>query len=191
MSAAESFASTNNASDARHRRGALLAVSALLAALFVFLHIRAQDSAVQRQIEVLAQLVTVRSIDARWDAAIFRARTEPGAPGEPVVQSSDLMRIQRALDLAQAHALSNALRTSAQDLSKAYGEKADLVARLQQAATDSRQALESAMRADAAVSALVRGAWRDFPQHDRLVGAENLVARVLAEAQQYHYAPTS
>jgi len=192
MSAAESFTATEGGSDARARwRGAaVFLVCAVLAALFVFLHVRAQDSAVQRQIQVLSQLVMVRSIDARWDAAIFRARTGPGAPSEPVVQSTDLMRIQRALDLAQAHALSNALRTSAQDLRNAYGEKADLVARLQQAATDSRQALESAMRADAAVSALVRNAWRDFPQRDRLVAAENLVARVLAEAQQYHYAPT-
>ncbi|HUP93558.1 MAG TPA: DAHL domain-containing protein [Burkholderiales bacterium] len=191
MSAAESSTATDGGTDARarRRRAAVLVVCAVLAALFVFLHVRAQDSAVQREIQVLSQLVTVRSIDARWDAAIFRARTGTG-PGEPVVQSTDLMRIQRALDLAQAHALSNALRSSAQDLRKAYGEKADLVTRLQQAATDSRQALESAMRADSAVSALVRSAWRDFPQHDRLVAAENLVARVLAEAQQYHYAAT-
>ena len=190
MSAPDSFQAADAGGSARTRRIAFIAGAVILSALFVLLHIRAQDSTVQRQIEVLSQLVTVKLIDARWDAAIFRSRTGSGAPSEPIVHSSDLTRMQRALDLAQAHALSNALRTSAQDLKKAYGEKADLVTRLQQAATDSRQALESAMRADVAVSALVRSAWRDFPQHERLVAAENLVSRVLAEAQQYHYAPT-
>jgi hypothetical protein len=36
----------------------------------------------------------------------------------------------------------------------------------------------------------VRAAWREFPDRERLVAAENLVARVLAEAQQYHHAPS-
>ena len=191
MSAPDAFQAADAGGSALTRRIAFIAGALILSALFVLLHVRAQDSTVQRRIEVLSQLVTVKSIDARWDVAIFRSRTGAGAPTEPIVQSNDLTRIQRALDLAQAHALSNALRTSAQDLRKAYGEKADLVTRLQQAATDSRQALESAMRADVAVSALVRSAWRDFPQRERLVAAENLVSRVLAEAQKYHYAPTS
>ena len=86
---------------------------------------------------------------------------------------------------------SRAVRASVAELKQAYAEKADLVARFMQANADARQALAAAMRADAAVSSLVHGAWREFPQRDRLVAVENLVARVLAEAQQYNQAPTA
>jgi hypothetical protein len=174
----------------RWRRVAVIAAAAAALALFVLLHIRVQDAPVQRRIEVLAHLTALKQIDTRWDAAIFRTRTGSQPPGASGVQESDLRLVERALDLALIHAPSNAVRTSVQDVQKAYRTKGELIGRLQQAAADSRQALEAAMRADAAVTTLVRNAWSEFPQRERLVAAENLVARVLAKAQQYHYSPT-
>ena len=174
---------------ASKRRGALLAGLAVV--LFVLLHARADDGDTQRYTEVLAELATVKLIDARWDVAVLRSRSDPTLSGEKVVQSKDVSRIQRALDSAYAVARSNALRVSIDELRKAYAEKADLVTRFQQASADSRHALDAAMRADAAVTGLVRNAWRDFPQRERLVAAENLVARVLTETQQYHHAPNA
>jgi hypothetical protein len=171
-------------------RGAIVGAAILLAGL-LYLHGQAQDASVKRNTDILAQLAGVKLIDARWDVAVMRARTDAGASAEPVVQPGDSARIQRALDAAAAQAKSNAMRSAITDVRKAYSEKAGLVTRFQRASADSRQALEAAMRADAAVSTLVRTAWRDFPQRDRLVAAENLVARVLAEAQQYHAAPTA
>lgn len=168
-----------------------VAVGALLLALLVFLHVNAQDSGVKRHADVLAQLAAVKLIDARWDVAVLRSRSDPRAPSEGVVQSRDLTRTQRALDAALAQARSSVLRSSIAGLKNAYAEKAQLITRFLQASADSRQALDAAMRADATVSGLVRGAWRDFPQRERLVAAENLVARVLAEAQQYHHAPNA
>jgi hypothetical protein len=122
---------------------------------------------------------------------VLRSRERSSASSENVLQSRDVARIQRAFDAAHARAKSNALRTNIDELKAAYNEKADLVTRFQQASADSRQALDAAMRADNAVGNLVRSAWRDFPQRERLVAAENLVARVLTEAQQYQHAPNS
>lgn len=170
-------------------RGAIV-LAVMLLALLVFLHTRTQDAVVKRHADIVAQLSAAKLIDAHWDVAVLRARTDD-APAQAVVQARDTNRIQRALDAAAAEAKSNAMRVMIGELKKAYAEKADLVARFQRASADSRQALEAAMRADAAVNNLVRGAWRDFPQRDRLIAAESLVARVLAEAQQYHHLPSA
>ena len=172
-------------------RGSAVATAAILLGLFVWLHLRADDADTQSYTEVLAELAAVKLIDARWDVAVLRSRSDPTQSAEKVVQAGDLARVQRALDAAHAHAKSNALRTSIDELKTAYSEKADLVTRFQRASADSRVALDAAMRADAAVSGLVRTAWRDFPQRERLVAVENLVARVLTEAQQYHHTPGS
>jgi hypothetical protein len=171
-------------------RGAAV-IAALLVALLMFLHARADDEDAQRYTDVLAELAAVKLTDARWDVAVLRSRNDPRASMERVVQPRDVTRIQRALDLAFANARSNVMRTGIEELKKSYAEKSDLVTRFQQSSADARQALDAAMRADAAVSTLVRTAWRDFPDRERLVAAENLVARVLAEAQQYHHAPSS
>ena len=164
-------------------------IAGVLVAGLVFLHLLADDSASQRNAEVLAQLAGVKLTDARWDVAVLRAKTTGVA--ERVVQARDVARIQRTLEAAYAYARSNALRASIEELKKGYEEKADLVTRYQQASVDAKQALDAAMRADAAMGTLVRNAWRDFPERDRLVAAENLVARVLAEAQQYHHSPNT
>jgi hypothetical protein len=169
-------------------RTATLAAAALVG-VFVFLHVAADDADAQRYTAVLARLAGVKLIDARWDIAVLRSRSMPST--ERVVQSRDVVRIQRALDDAFDNAHSNALRASIDELRRAYDEKSDLVTRYRQAAADASYALTAAMRADAAVGTLVRNAWRDFPQRERLVAAENLVARVLAEAQQYHHSPSA
>lgn len=165
-------------------RGAIV-VGCALAAVLAFLHVQARDAGAKRQTDLLAQLAAVKLIDARWDVVLARS---DGAP-RTVVQSDDLPRIQRALDGAAAEARTTPLKETVSELKKAFIEKADVVARFQKASADARQALAAAMRADAAVASLVRGAWRDFPQRERLVAAENLVARILAEAQQYYNTP--
>lgn len=164
-------------------------IAAVLLALFVFLHLRADDADAQRYTAVLAQLASVKLVDARWDIAVLRSRSI--ASTERVVQPRDVAAIQHALEAAYSGARSNALRSSIEELRRAYEEKADLVTRYQQASADSSSALAAAMRADAAVGTLIRNAWRDFPQRERLVAAENLVARVLAEAQQYQHSPSA
>jgi hypothetical protein len=170
---------------------AVALVTFIAGTLLIFLYLKTQDSGAGREAEALAALAGVRSIDTRWDLSSLEARSEPVDPNRPVVEAEDLAHIHDAFDAASRVLSSRAVRASAGDLEQAYTEKADLVARFMQANADARQALAAAMRADAALSSLVHGTWREFPQRERLVAIESLVARVLAEAQQYSRAPTA
>ena len=170
------------------RRG-IAAWSCVLVAGLVALHWKTADPGVNRRSDLVAQLATVKLIDARWDGAAAQARNGMTPPGRTAVQEGDAARIQRTLDAALGEAKTSALRTSIGELKKAYVEKADVASRFEKAAADSSVALAAALRADAAIGTLVRESWRDFPQRDRLVAAENLMLRVLADASQYHHAP--
>jgi hypothetical protein len=173
-----------------YTRGGMVLVGAAIVSLLVVLHLKTANPEVKRLTALTAQLAGVKLIDAGWEATIARARSD-ASPAKPPVEATELQRIQRALDAAAAEARTNAVRTSIDELRKAYIEKADLVTRVQRASADARQALAAAMRSDGAVTTLLRSLWSDFPQRERLVAAENLVVRVIAEAQQYHYHPTA
>lgn len=171
------------------RRGIAVG-GAILLTILVLLHVKTSDPALTRFSDITAQLASAKLIDAAWDSAAVQARGDAPA-GRPPVQPSDLPRIQRALDAAAAEARTTVLRTNIVELRKAFVEKADVVVRFSAASADSRQALAAARRADAAITGLIRQAWSDFPQRDRLIAAENLAVRVIAEAHQYHHSPTA
>ncbi len=171
------------------RRGIAIG-GAILLALLVLLHTKTSDPALSRLTDITTQLAAARQIDTGWDSAAVQARTDAPS-GRTAVQPTDLPRIQRALDGAAAEARTTVLRTSIAELRQAFVEKADVVARFSTASADSRQALAAARRADAAITGLIRQAWSDFPQRDRLIAAENLAVRVIAEAHQYHHSPTA
>ena len=171
------------------RRGMAL-IAFVLLAVFVLLHVLGAGGNVRRNVDLVASLAEVKLIDARWDAAIARARV--GTSNAPAaVQETDGARIQRTLEVADVRAPTEALRASAVTLKRDYVEKIDLVTRFERASIDSRESLAAALRADPTVAAAVREAWRDYPQRDRLVAAENLVLRVLTDAQQYRETPTA
>ena len=172
------------------RRG-IAAWACLLLVGLVLLHWKAADPTVKHHSELVAQLAAVKLIDARWDAAAMRARSGAELPGRITVQDGDTAQVQRTLDAVAAEAKTTALRSEIAELRQAYVEKADVVARFERSAADSAAALAAALRADAANTRLVREAWRDFPQRERLVAAENLVLRVMADAHQYHHAPSA
>lgn len=170
------------------RRG-MAGIGVALLVLLVFLHVKTAAPAVTRLSDVVAQLAGAKLIDARWDAAAVQARTDEPARTS-AVRDGDLAFVQRALDAAAAEANTTAVRTSLAELRKNYVEKADVLTRFERASADTRQALAAAMRADAAIVTLIRSAWRDFGERERLVAAENLAVRVIAEAQRYHHQPT-
>lgn len=171
------------------RRG-IAVVGAILFTLLVFLHAKTSDPALSRLTDITAQLASAKLIDAGWDRAAVQARADAPSTRQ-AVQPSDLPRVLRALDAAAAEARTTVLRTNIAELRKAFVEKADVVLRFATASADSRQALAAARRADAAITGLIRQAWSEFPQRDRLVAAENLAVRVIAEAHQYHHSPTA
>jgi hypothetical protein len=175
---------------ARTRRG-MAAIGIGLVALLIVLHVKTASPEVQRLRDLVAHLVAVKAIDARWDAAMALARSRMPVQVGSAVQNTDAPRIQRALQAAEAAARTTALRTTLAELRKAYVEKADVVARFEKASIDTRAAVAAVTRADSGVATLVRQAWRDFPQRERLVAAENLAVRVIIEAQQYYQIPAA
>lgn len=161
----------------------------VLAAPLIVLHAMAGDAEQSRLADGLAGIATVQATDARWEATALRTRAE-GALLAPAVHDTDAARIERALEAAE-RAVAPGMRPAVAELRKAFVEKAEVISQIQAASADSAQALAAAMRADVAVSALVRAVWAEFPQRERLVAAESLVARLLAEAQQYHRIPSA
>jgi hypothetical protein len=175
---------------ARTRRG-MAAIGCVLLALLVVLHVKTASPEVKQLSELVAHLAGVKAIDARWDSATALARSHAPVSAGSAVLDTDPSRIQRALKAAESAAKTASLGTTLADLKKAYVEKADIVARFGKASADARAAVAAATRADASIAMLVREAWRDFPQRERLVAAENLVVRVIIEAQQYYQNPTA
>lgn len=172
------------------RRGMAVTGCALLA-LLVVLHVKTASPEVKRLSDLVARLAGVKLIDARWETAAAQARSQASGSSKSAVHDTDAARIESALRAAHAEAKTTALRTTLTELRKAYAEKANVVARYEKASVDTRGAVAAAMRADMAVTKVVRNAWRDFPERERLVAAENLVVRIIVEAQQYHHVPSA
>ena len=171
------------------RRLAVTMAAIAIPALLLFFFLKTQDFDARREADVLTQLLAAKAIDVRWDMAIADARADGRT--RALTQPDDVERMHAALDAAALEIPTRVMQETAAELKKIYAQKGDLVARFIQASSDARVALTAAMRADAAIGNQVRAVWRDFPQRDRLVAAENLVARTLAEAQAYHRAPSA
>lgn len=174
------------------RRGIPAAVlAAAFAAILSFFCFKPQGIDVAKQNEVLEYFRKLKAVDVRWDIEVLRARLEfvpsPPAGADHAVESG---RVRKALSALAPELKSPALERSLPELDKAFAEKADLVSKFMMASTSTKQALTRVMGADAEFAGLVRGAWRDFPDRERLVAVETVVAQLLAEAQRYYFAPT-
>lgn len=160
----------------------------VLAGALGFLYQKTQGVDIKKLNEVLGQFRELKDIDVRWDVEVLRARTEApaAAAGTAVDHTARLQRVQQALSTAAKEVESPVLDNGLAGLNKAFAEKADLVARYRKASAAARQALSQVTGADTEIAGLIRGAWQDFPQRDRLVAMENLVAQAIAEAQKYY-----
>lgn len=173
-------------------RGIVAAIVAVaLAALLAFLYIKTQGVDIKRQNEALSSLRELKEIDVRWDVEALRARTgltvPPSAAGDH--GAAILGRIQQDLSASARDLGSPALARGLPELDKAFTEKAELMAQFRKANAEAGQALQLVMAADNEIAGLVRGAWRNYPQRERLVAAENVVVQLLANAQKYYFAP--
>ncbi len=175
------------------RRGALAAVLAVaLAVILTFLQfIKMKGIDVVQRNEVLGYLQELKEVDGRWDLEVLRARMEFARPPPATVDHAAAVdRIRKALFTLAPELKSPALESGLPELHTAFTEKADLAARFKKASAAAKQALDHVMGADVEIAGLVRGSWRDFPDRERLVAVENVVAQLLAEAQRYYFAPT-
>jgi hypothetical protein len=180
--------------DARMLPSRLAAAAVLALALGIalaYLYARAPEADPARLQAALDRLRELKQIDARWDVRVLRARAEFAAP--PAVEPDDGAAIARARQAlaAAAHGLASpALEAGLPALDKALADKAALVSAFAKANAAVKERLHEVLAAENEIAGLVRGAWRDYPDRERLVAVENLVVLLLAEAQEFHFAPT-
>ncbi|MEK6594428.1 MAG: ATP-binding protein [Pseudomonadota bacterium] len=172
------------------RGGFAIIAAVLLAALLGFLYIKTQSVDIKRQNEVLGLFRELKEIDARWDIEMLRTRAELApAPSPAADHAAAHGRIRQALATAAQDLGSPVLERGLPDLGKAFADKADLMAKFRNAHAATRQSLELVMGVETEIAGLVRGAWQNYPQRERLIALENVVTQLLGEAQKYYFSP--
>lgn len=168
------------------------AIAVVLAATLGFLYYKTQPTELNRHNEVLTLLRELKKIDARWDVEVFRARGELRAVTVPSADyRTAVARIQQELVAAAREIDSPVLRDGLPDVGNALVQKADLIEKFKKANVATKQALDQVLRAEKEFPGLVRGAWQDFRDRERLVAAESAVVQVLAQTQRYYLSPAA
>jgi signal transduction histidine kinase len=168
-----------------------IVVATLLTAALGFLYIKTQGIDIKRQNEVLGLFRELKEIDARWDLEILRARAELAPAAIPSVGHTDTLgRYPPALASAAHDLGSLVLEHGLPELSKAFADKSDLMVQFRSAHAATRQALNLVMGSENEIAGLIRGAWQNYPQRERLVALENVVIQLLAAAQKFYFSPT-
>jgi two-component system, NtrC family, sensor kinase len=166
------------------------AIAVVLAVTLGFLSYKTLGPGLTQHNEVLTLLRELKKIDARWDVEVFRARSELRAV---IVPSADyrtaVARIQQELAAVGREIDSPTLRNSLPNLRDALVQKADLIEKFKKANAATKRALDQVLRAEKEFPGLVRGAWQDFLDRERLVAAESAVVQVLAQTQRYYLSP--
>jgi two-component system NtrC family sensor kinase len=167
------------------------AAAALLAIILGYLYFKTQGADVKRKNEALALLRELKEIDVRWDADLWRNRTEfPEPPPNVPDTGTALARIRRDLTASAQTLGSPVLATALPDLLNAFSQKAEMVAKFHKANSAAKRALSQVMASDMEIAGLVRGSWQDFRERERLVAAESTATQIIAEGQRYYFAPS-
>jgi hypothetical protein len=145
-------------------------------------------TAAGRHHEVMAGLAELGTLDARWEREALRALND-FAPGPAVDHAATVAEVTKPLEAAAKSAPSRALERSLPDVMRAFGEKAMLARRFAQAHGDSRQALRETLAMEAEIAGLLREAWREAPDRQRLVAIDNVVTQLFADVQRYYFTP--
>jgi len=168
------------------------AIAVVLVATLGFLYYKTQATGLKQHNEVLTLLRELKKIDARWDVEMFRARGELRAVAVPGADyRTTVARIQQELAASASEIDSPVLRDGLPGLSNTLVQKADLIEKFKKANAATKQALGEVMRSEKEFPGLVRGAWQDFRDRERLVAAESAVVQVLSQAQRYYLSPTN
>jgi len=167
------------------------AVAVVLATILGFLYFKTQGADVKRKNEVLAQLRELKEIDVRWDADLWRMHSEFAAsPAGGPDSGAALARLGRDLT-ATGQTLGNpTLAGGLPDLLNSFRQKAEMVDKYRKASSVAKLALSHVMESDKEIAGLIRGAWQDFRERERLVAAESTAIQVIAEGQRYYFAPS-
>ncbi len=169
-----------------------LLVAAALVGLLGFLYLKSQGVDYRTQGEILDYLRELKEIDGRGDLEVLRARVE-GASGKmrPIgdrwVRVPELLRrLQQVADEVASPTLQQGLPA----MKQAFEKKTELLNRYRTAGETVTQALGSILAFDNEIAGLVRGAWRSFPQRERLVAVESTSALLFSHVMRYATDPT-
>jgi hypothetical protein len=161
----------------------VLALAALPALCYIVWADRSQKGAH----EVIAGLVQLGELDATWERLVARSPNESAA-----VPATDYTAALAGIaDSVQAAAQvwpSTALQTALPETLRAFENKAKLMTPLAKARAASRAALNDVLAMEPGIATVMREAWRDAPDRQRLVALDNVVTQGIAEAQRYYYA---
>jgi len=163
-------------------------VAVVLIALPSIWYIGWAGAAPGRHHDVLSSLVELAELDASWERTALQSLGEL-APAAPAFRTGSLAGMMTRLESAAKGNASPVLQRSLPDVVRAFKDKAEHVARFHAAHAASRSALREALAMEPEIAGLMRDAWRDAPDRQRLVAADNVVTQILAEAQRYYYAP--
>ena len=177
------------------REAAIVACGALAAAAAVALlavparwYFGGAGPSAARHLEVISVLSELSALDARWEREALRMLNDP-APSPAAGSAGPLAAVPKQLERAARELESPILQRSLADVTRAFTEKAGLVSRFEQAHVASRKALHDALAMEAEVAGLLREAWRDAPDRQRLVAADNVVTQLFTDMQRYYFAP--
>jgi hypothetical protein len=169
--------------------GALAAVAAVvLLALPALWYTGGVGAGFARPQDIVADLAELSALDARWEREALRALND-FAPTPAVDSAAALAGVTKRLEAVARGTGSPVLQRSLPDVVRAFTEKAELVGRFEQAHGASRNALREALAMEAELTGLLREAWRDAPDRQRLVAADNVVTQLLADVQRYYFVP--
>jgi hypothetical protein len=141
-----------------------------------------------RHHEVMSGLLELAELDASWERAALQSTGEL-VPAYPAFRTGQLADIAMRLQAAAKETASPVLQRGLPDVVRAFRDKADVVARFHTAHGASRGALRDALAMEPEIAGLMRDAWRDAPDRQRLIAADNVVTQLMADAQRYYYAP--
>ena len=135
------------------------------------------------------ELLELAALDARWEREALQALAE-AAPVAAANHAAAVANITKRLEAAASEARSPALQRGLPQVLRAYTEKAHLMGGFHIAHSASVSALRQALAMEAEIAGLLRDAWHDAPDRQRLVAADNVVTQLLADAQRYYFAAT-
>ncbi|MBI3935598.1 MAG: GHKL domain-containing protein [Betaproteobacteria bacterium] len=172
-------------------RSTLVALAAIaLIATLAFLYFKTEGADFKRHNEALRHMRELKEVDAKWDVDVLRARLEVNRqqlPGPDLAAAAN--RAQQGL-AAEAQALASAaLVPGLGDLKQAFAQKGELVAQFKKENAEAKQALRQVLEAGPAMFAVVREAWAEAPNRDRLVALENIATQLINETHKYYWAP--
>lgn len=172
--------------------GALAAVAAIaLMAWPAVRHIGGAGAGPAGYQEVIADLAELSALDVRWEREALRTLNDfaPAPADASVDPAASLTAVRKRLEAAVKEIRTPALQRNLPEVVRAFTEKAELVKRFENAHGASRGALRDALAMEAEMTALLREAWRDAPDRQRLVAADNVVTQLLADVQRYYFVP--